>query len=163
MYPLPKFFILNPFQPWHQPRCPVGWVPRAQCPQQGSSEKTGMPRDLGFLCRLQIFTKEYREKLCKCVPKCACCTIVHWMLIHGAHMARYLGHSAPMDVQVKICGLRHVLVEKFRFEKSVKQCKKPLNVPLTKNFQVEPVPTIASTKVPSGLGTSGTIAPKGIK
>ena len=85
------------------------------------------------------------------------------MLIHGAHMPRYLGHSAPMDVQVKICGLRHVLVEKFRFEKSVKQCKKSLNGALTKNFQFKPVLAVPPTKVPSGLGTSGTMPPNRFK
>ena len=82
---------------------------------------------------------------------------------HDAQWMWYLGHSGPFDVQVKIRASRHVLGEKFALEKSVKQCKKSLNVPLTKNFQVEPVPTMAPTKVPSVLGTSGTMAPKGIR
>ena len=85
------------------------------------------------------------------------------MLIHGAHMPRYLGHSAPMDVQVEIWGLRLDLVEKFMLENCVNQCKKSLNVPLTKNVQFQPVPAVPPTKVPSVLGTSGTMAPKGSK
>ena len=85
------------------------------------------------------------------------------MVMHDAQCAGYLGHSGSLDVQVKIGGFRRVLGEKSTFEKSVKQCKKSLNVPLTKNFQVEPVPTMAPTKVPSVSGTSGTMPPKGIK
>ena len=85
------------------------------------------------------------------------------MAMHGAQCAGYLGHSGSLDVQVKIGGFRQVFGGKFTLEKSVKQCKKSLNVPLTKNFQVEPVPTMAPTKVPSGLGTSGTMPPKGHK
>ena len=85
------------------------------------------------------------------------------MAMHDAQCVGYLGHSGPLGVQVKIGLLKQVLGQKFTLEKSVKQCKKSLNVPLTKNFQVVPVPTVASTKVPCVLGTSGTMAPKGIK
>ena len=85
------------------------------------------------------------------------------MVMHDAQCAGYLRHSGALGVQVKIGGFQQVLGSKFTLEKSVKQCKKSLNVPLTKNFQVEPVPTMAPTKVPSVLGTSGTMAPKGIR
>ena len=120
-------------------------------------------RVFGVFFMFQLFTKTYSEKPRKRACTRPSCTIVQCTMGHPAQCVGHLGHSAPNGVQVKIWGARRILGEKFVFGNCVKLCKKSLIVPLSKNFQVEPVPGMAPTMMPSVLGTSGIMPPRDSK
>ena len=163
MYPLRKIFIFYRFQASHQPMCPVHWAARAQWCQSVPSEKSARKCDFRVFFTVHLFTKGYREKLRKRACTSSSGTIVHCIPTHHAQCIGYLGQSGPNGIQVKIWAWRQILGQKRAFEIFVKQCKKSLNVPLTKNFHLVPVPSISSTKVPSVLGTSGIMPPRDSK